>query len=158
MWNIGIYVSRLFLFFLRAAEHSPKQELTFTSKGICRPPRPAQEAGVGSTNPAHMIMAGVGETLGGSSELPAGMWFYAFMFGDARSSVPDFVSSKRLPVPSSLVIGMAVGMGLTAVRLLLDFVVFKVGASIVHILSESEPRTSYRRPLHPAFSICTAHT
>jgi len=54
-----------------------------------------------------------------------GMWFYSFMF-DNRHLLPGQVESGLLPAPSSLVVGMAVGAALTAVRFTLDAVAFKV--------------------------------
>ncbi len=60
-----------------------------------------------------------------SGVLPAGMWFYSFMF-DNRHLLPGQVEAGLLPAPSSLAVGMAVGAALTAARFVLDFAVFKV--------------------------------
>lgn len=64
-------------------------------------------------------------TMADSVQLPAGMWFYSFMFDD-RHLLPGHVEAGRLPTPSSLAAGVAVGAALTAVRFALDFAVFKV--------------------------------
>lgn len=61
----------------------------------------------------------------GSLELPAGMWLYSFMFDDEHL-LPGHVAAGRLPAPTSLVAGMAVGVALTVVRFALDFFLFKV--------------------------------
>lgn len=61
----------------------------------------------------------------GSGELPPGMAFYSFMY-DEEHSLPELVAAGALPAPSSLVVGMAVGAVLTAVRFVLDFIFFKV--------------------------------
>lgn len=63
--------------------------------------------------------------------LPAGMWYYSFMFGDAKPLVGGYVAEGRLPAPSSLVIGIGVGVVLSAIRALLDFALFKVGLCAV---------------------------
>lgn len=58
--------------------------------------------------------------------LPAGMWFFSLMLGDAKDLAPEYLALGRLPAPSSLLIGIGVGAVLTAIRLVLDFAVFKV--------------------------------
>lgn len=60
-----------------------------------------------------------------SVELPAGMWYYSFMFDD-KHLLPGHIAAGRLPSPSSVAVGMAVGAALTVVRFALDFCVFKV--------------------------------
>lgn len=60
-----------------------------------------------------------------SGELPLGMSFYSFMF-DESDALSELVAAERLPAPSSLAVGMAVGAALTAVRFALDFLLFKV--------------------------------
>lgn len=74
-------------------------------------------------------MARLFDTSAGSEDLPPGMWCYVFMFGDERPLVAEHVAAGRLPVPSSLYIGLGVGAALTLLRMLLDFAVFKVGGS-----------------------------
>lgn len=54
------------------------------------------------------------------------MWFYSFMLGDAKDLAPEYVALGRLPAPSSLLVGMGIGAVLMAIRLVLDFAVFKV--------------------------------
>lgn len=69
-------------------------------------------------------MVGLGAATG-SGELPVGMWLYAFMF-DEKHLLPELVAAGRLPAPASLLVGLAMGAALTAVRFALDFVAFKV--------------------------------
>lgn len=76
-------------------------------------------------------MGSSAETLTSSGDLPAGMWFYAFMLDAEKPQIAEHVAAGRLPVPSSLVVGMGIGLVLTAVRLLLDLAVLKVGVYIV---------------------------
>ncbi|CAM9192043.1 unnamed protein product [Ectocarpus sp. 13 AM-2016] len=57
-------------------------------------------------------------------ELPVGMRFYSFMFDD-QHLLPGYVKAGKLPAPSSLLLGMAMGVVLTGVRLALDMIVFK---------------------------------
>lgn len=59
-------------------------------------------------------------------ELPAGMWFYLFMFGEKKPLVSQYIAEGRLSPPSSLLLGMGAGVALTVARLMLDWVVFKV--------------------------------
>lgn len=73
-------------------------------------------------------MAGSSVTMDSAGDLPVGMWFYSFMFDD-KHLLPGRVASGTLPAPSSLLLGVAVGMVLTAVRFALDATVFKVGRS-----------------------------
>lgn len=60
-----------------------------------------------------------------SGELPLGMSLYYFMF-DEKHVLSELVAAGRLPAPSSLLVGMAVGAALTAVRFVLDVSLFKV--------------------------------
>lgn len=62
------------------------------------------------------------------AELPAGMWFYSFMFGDKKPLVGQFVAEGRVPEPSTLLLGLGIGVVLSAARLVLDLVVLKVGS------------------------------
>lgn len=68
-------------------------------------------------------MAGSMESAG---ELPTGMWLYSFMFDD-KHLLPGRVASGTLPSPSSLLVGLVVGVALTAVRFAFDAAVFEVG-------------------------------
>lgn len=68
----------------------------------------------------------VGSAAGsGTGELPVGMCFYSFMFDD-QHLLPGYVKVGKLPAPSSLLLGMAMGVVLTGARLALDMIVFKV--------------------------------
>ena len=75
-------------------------------------------------------MARLVDASAGSGDLPPGMWFYVFMFGDQRLLVSEHVAAGRLPLPSSLLIGLGVGAALTVLRLLLDFAFFMVSQLI----------------------------
>lgn len=75
-------------------------------------------------------MAGLVDASAGSGDLPPGIWCYAFIFGDQRPFISEHVAAGRLPLPSSLLIGMGVGAALTALRVLLDFAFFKVSRLI----------------------------
>lgn len=84
-------------------------------------------------------------------ELPAGMWFYSFLFDD-KHLLPGHLAAGRLPAPSSLAVGVAVGLALTAIRFALDFVVLKV-----RMMGLRWPRSLSRRegvcPVPPAIGV-----
>lgn len=59
-------------------------------------------------------------------ELPTGMWFYSFMFGEHKPFVSQYIEQGRLPAPSSLALGVGAGMVVTVARLALDWGIYKV--------------------------------
>lgn len=79
--------------------------------------------------------------------LRPGMWIYSFMFGDKLPLLPDYIAAGRVPVPSSLVIGIGMGVGFTAIRLLLDFAVFKVSHWRLGRCLEEALRSLYLRSI-----------
>lgn len=72
-------------------------------------------------------MVGLVDASTGVEDLPPGMRYYTFMFGDQQPDVSEHLAAGKVPPPSSLLIGLGVGAALTLLRMLLDFAVFKVG-------------------------------
>lgn len=107
----------------------------------------ARTAGV-RQHQAWEVMAGSAAG-SGPGELPVGMCFYSFLFDD-QHLLREYVKAGKLPAPSSLLLGMAMGVVLTGARLALDMIVFKVRRRRRVTLSPL-PRFSRGQPCEPDF-------
>lgn len=87
-------------------------------------------AAVGELDPTTAMLTSV-------DNLPVGMWFYSFMFGEKKPFVPQYIAEGRLPVPSSLLVGVGAGVALTVGRLALDWAVFKVHTTVSYDSGDS---------------------